>query len=118
MRAVYLPHFSLTMPKNTNISQSETSELDVVKLVNKHKAAEIIGVSPSTLKQYRRAENSTLIEGVHYHRWNTRTIRYNPDLLADWAINRKNPEAHRKTIERYLTSIVSRQSSKRGRKAG
>lgn len=106
------------MPKNTNISQLETSGLDAVKLVNKHRAAEIIGVSPSTLKQYRRAENSTLIEGIHYHRWNTRTIRYNPDLLADWAINRKKPEAHQKTIERYLTGIVSRQSSKRGRKAG
>ncbi len=86
--------------------------------VNKHKAAEILGVSPETLKKYRLQPDSTLIEGVHYHAWNQRVIRYNPTLLADWARNRNNPKAHQKTIEAYLASLPANQPKKRGRRAG
>lgn len=73
-----------------------------VKLLNKHEAAALIAVSPATLKKYRLAKDSSLIEGVHYYRWNSRTIRYNEALLADWAINRHSPAAHQRVIEAYL----------------
>lgn len=106
------------MPKNRFISANEINTGVVIKLVNKHEAAKILGISPSTLKQYRLAQNSTLVEGIHYHVWNQRTIRYNPDLMADWAINRSNPKAHQQTIEKYLSSLASKQPRARGRKAG
>lgn len=34
-----------------------------LQLVNKHKAADLLGVSPETLKKYPLQEDSTLIEG-------------------------------------------------------
>jgi hypothetical protein len=85
-------------------------------LVNKHKAAEILGISPETLKKYRLQENSTLIEGIHYHVWNRRVIRYNAALIADWGLNRTNPSAHQKAIESYLALLPANQS-RRGRRA-
>ncbi len=78
-----------------------------MQLVNKHEAAAILGISPETLKKYRLQEGSTLIPDVHYHVWNSRTIRYNPALLADWGLNRNSPEAHRQTIEIYLAAQPS-----------
>lgn len=84
-------------------------------LVTKHEAAQILGISPETLKKYRLQPGSTLIEGVHYHIWNSRVIRYNPALIADWGLNRNNPTAHQRAIEAYLASLPSNQS-KRGRK--
>ncbi|MBD2122894.1 hypothetical protein [Trichocoleus sp. FACHB-262] len=85
-------------------------------LVNKHEAARILGVSPETLKKYRLQPESSLIEGIHYHVWNPRTIRYNPNLIADWGLNRAHPEQHQKTIEAYIASLPSNQR-KRGRRA-
>lgn len=87
------------------------------QLVNKHKAAAILGVSPETLKKYRLQEGSTLIEGLHYHIWNSRVVRYNAVLIADWGLNRNNPEAHQRTIDAYLASLPSNQR-KRGRRVG
>jgi hypothetical protein len=87
------------------------------QLVNKHKAASILGVSPETLKKYRLQEGSTLIEGIHYHVWNPRVVRYNVALIADWGLNRNNPVEHQKTIEAYLASLPSNQPKKRGRRA-
>lgn len=86
-------------------------------LVTKHEAASLLGISPETLKKYRRQEGSTLIEGIHYHVWNSRVIRYNPQLIADWGLNRNNPAAHQHTIDAYLASLPSNQPKKRGRKA-
>jgi hypothetical protein len=86
--------------------------------VNKHEASAVLGISPETLKKYRLQANSTLLEGIHYHVWNKRVIRYNPDLLADWGVNRNNPQAHQKAIEAYLRSLLSNQTTPRGRKAG
>lgn len=103
------------MPQDRFISHSGINTDVVIKLVNKHEAAKILGISPSTLKQYRLAENSTLIEGIHYHVWNQRTIRYNPDLMADWAINRSNPKAHQQMIEKYLSSLASKQPRVKGK---
>lgn len=87
------------------------------RLVNKHEAADILGVSPETLKKYRLQKNSTLCKGIHYHVWNSRVIRYNPVLLADWGVHRHDPEAHRQAIEAYLASLACNQPKKRGRRA-
>ncbi len=87
-----------------------------IRLVNKHEASDILGISPETLKKYRLQDGSTLIEGLHYHVWNSRVIRYNPFLIADWGVNRNNPTAHQRTIEAYLKALPSNQP-KRGRKA-
>ncbi len=88
-----------------------------LQLVNKHKAADLLGVSPETLKKYRLQKDSTLIEGIHYHVWNSRVVRYNAALLVDWGLNRNNPEAHQKTIAAYLAALPCNQPKKRGRRA-
>lgn len=85
-------------------------------LINKHKAAEILGISPETLKKYRLDKNSTLIQGIHYHVWNSRVVRYNAALIADWGLNRNDPLAHQQTIEVYLASLPANQL-RRGRRA-
>jgi hypothetical protein len=54
--------------KNNPLTDRQISEISAVKgfrLVNKHEAAAILGVSPETLKKYRLQENSSLIEGIH-----------------------------------------------------
>lgn len=84
-------------------------------LVNKHEAARILGVSPETLKKYR--QRGKLIEGIHYYRWNSRTIRYNSALLKDWAVNRNDSAALNRGIEAFLKSLLSNQSKRRGRQA-
>lgn len=67
----------LSIPINSSIDQStstrsarkfatsskRSSKYEVCRLVNKHDAAAILGVSPETLKKYRLQENSTLVEG-------------------------------------------------------
>jgi hypothetical protein len=90
----------------------------LLQLVNKHKAAEILGVSPETLKKYRLQKDSTLIKGIHYYIWNPRVVKYNAALIADWGVNRDNPEAHQRTIEAFLASLPSNQPKKRGRRVG
>jgi hypothetical protein len=92
--------------------------LNAPRLVNKHEAADLIGVSPETLKKYRLQEDSTLIKGIHYHVWNSRTIRYNALLMADWGLHRNNPAAHQQAIDFYLASLPCNQPKRRGRKAG
>ena len=87
-----------------------------VRLVNKHEAAAILGISTETLKRYRLQANSPLIKGVHYFVWNSRVVRYNPVLIADWGMNRDNPCAHQKAIEAFLASLPSNQPKQRGRR--
>lgn len=100
----------------SNTPCSQSTQHQQWGLVNKHEAARILGVSPETLKKYRLQPDSSLIEGIHYHVWNPRTIRYNPNLIADWGLNRAHPEQHQKTIEAYIASLPSNQR-KRGRRA-
>jgi hypothetical protein len=98
-------------------TRSHKSALHCPRLINKHDAAEILGISPETLKKYRLQEGSTLIEGIHYYVWNSRVIKYNALLLADWGLHRNNPEAHQKAVEAYLATLPCNQPKKRGRKA-
>lgn len=101
----------------TDTCQPEGIAVEDRKLVNKHEAAAILGISPETLKKYRLAEDSTLVEGVHYHTWNSRVIRYNAILIADWGLNRNDPQAHQRAIEAYQASLLCNQPKRRGRRA-
>lgn len=95
----------------------EKNPLLSLNLVDKHAAAEHLGIRPGTLKKYRLQPNSTLIRGIHYHVFNSRLIRYNLDLLMDWWINRDNPSVHQRTIDMFLASLPSNQPKQRGRTA-
>lgn len=97
--------------------QPKSNVIEDCKLVTKHEAAALLGISPETLKKYRLAEGSTLVEGVHYHTWNSRVIRYNAVLIADWGVNRNDPKAHQRAIEAYQASLLSSQPKRRRRRA-
>lgn len=98
-------------PKNA--LQEYISERPNVTWIEKHPTAKIIGVSPHTLKPYR---NRYWQLDIHYVKYNSRTIRYNRELIIDWAANRSNPECHQRAIEAYLASLPSNQPKTRGRK--
>ncbi|XGV98785.1 MAG: hypothetical protein ACAF41_07565 [Leptolyngbya sp. BL-A-14] len=104
--------------EKSDTSSTRYSVGEYSRLVNKHEASAVLGISPETLKKYRLQANSTLIEGIHYHVWNARVVKYNAALIADWGLNRNNPEAHKRAIEAYLASLPSNQPKKRGRRAG
>ena len=79
------------------------------QFVNKQEATQCLKLSDSTLKRYR--SKGLLVEGLHWVRINSRVIRYNLELLKDWAINRHDPVAHQRAIERYQSRLLSNQSS-------
>jgi len=81
------------------------------EFIDKHEAAQILKVHPGTLNRYR--QEGKLIEGVHYTRLSSQTIRYNKALLEDWVANRDDPAAHRRAIEVFLASLLGNQSKKR-----
>jgi hypothetical protein len=83
---------------------------------NKHEATRILGVSPSTLKNLRL--NSQLIEGIHWVRFSSRCVRYNAELLKNWAATRSDSVQHNQAIAQYLNSLPSNQQKTRRRKAG
>jgi hypothetical protein len=73
---------------------------------NKKVMAQKIGYSHHTLRTFR--ERGDWIEGIHYERVNSRTIRYNTELCSNWLANQHNPKAHQKAIEQYLESLEKR----------
>jgi hypothetical protein len=75
---------------------------------NKHEAAKIVGLSVSTLKKLRLSNQ--LVEGIHWTRYSSRCVRYNVELLKDWAVNRDNTASHDQAIENYLNSLPSNQA--------
>ena len=82
--------------------------------INKHDAAQLLGISVHTLKNYRQQHWQL---GIHFQRLNSRTIRYHQPLLIDWLANRLSPATHQKAIEFYLASLLSNQPQKRGRRS-
>ncbi|WP_103123744.1 hypothetical protein [Nostoc cycadae] len=66
-----------------------------------------IGLSNSTFKKYRNS--GVWLEGIHWQRLNTRSVRYNLPLILDWVANRNAPEVHQIAIENYLRSLPSNQ---------
>jgi hypothetical protein len=93
-----------------------TNSPGTVKFGTKRDAAELLGLSPETLKKYR-LRDKILVEGIHWIKLNSRTIRYNLSLLADWLQNRHNPAAHQKAIEQYLSTLACNQPKRRGPKS-
>ena len=84
-----------------------------VTFINKYCAAEITGLSVETLKKLRLA--GQLIEGVHWVAFSKRCVRYNQELLEDWAATRTSPEQHQRAVDAYLESLPSNQSKQRRR---
>ena len=99
----------------TSIIRNQVLELEVSQnWVNKNVAAQILGISPHTLRIYRK-RHWTL--GIHYQYRNSRTIRYHEGLLRDWAANIFDLQAHQRAIEVYQASLLSNQKKKRNRKS-
>jgi hypothetical protein len=82
---------------------------------NKHEAAQILGLSQSTLKKLRLTDQ--LIEGIHWVRFSSRCVRYNVELLKDWAATRMESGNHDLAVANFLNSLPSNQPQTRGRKA-
>jgi hypothetical protein len=78
---------------------------------NKHEATKILGVSESTLKKLRLTNQ--LIEGIHWTRFSSRCVRYNVELLKDWAANRMHTANHDQAIANFFSSLPSGQSQPR-----
>lgn len=76
------------------------------QLIDKREAASRTELSESTLKRYRL--NGELIQGVHWERINSRSIRYRSPLIEHWAQNRHDPIAHLREIEVYERSLKGR----------
>lgn len=81
---------------------------------DKHEATRILGLSESTLKKLRLTNQ--LIEGIHWTRFSSRCIRYNTELLKDWAATRVEAASHDQAIDSFLSSLPSNQPRPRGRK--
>ena len=77
----------------------------MVRYVNKIQAELITGLGSESLKRYRL--KGDLIEGIHWVYLNSRTVRYNSDLLADWVANRGDAQAHQIAIEQFRKSLAS-----------
>lgn len=81
------------------------------RFINKHQAADLLGVSVETLKSWRK--KGLLRNGVHYS-GNDKFVRYNQQLLLDWLINRsRDPEAHERAVDNFLASLASNQKGSR-----
>ncbi|MGG6294912.1 excisionase family protein [Leptolyngbya sp. AN02str] len=79
-------------------------------LVAKQGIIAAISVSNSTLKNYRK---QFWIEGIHYFYLGPKLVRYNLELIVDWAIHRGDPQAHQRAIEAFLFKLESNQSTKK-----
>lgn len=87
--------------------------------IDKHIAARIIGLSVHTLKKLRiekAREADRLIEGIHFVRYGSHCVRYNAELLRDYAATRSDPEVRNRAIASYLASLLSNQPKRVGRK--
>jgi hypothetical protein len=104
----------MKLQKQKNSLRKSDSECVDGSWLNKHTAAALLGISSHTLKSYRKLYWEY---GIHYQRYNSRTIRYNRELILDWVANRSSPECHQRAIEAYLASLPSNQPKTRGRKA-
>ena len=85
------------------------------RLVSKRIVQEELGISPSSLKNWRLGRQlpsggvspPRLIEGVHWLRVGPRKILYNLELIRDFLYNQQSPAAHRQAIAAYLQSLPS-----------
>jgi hypothetical protein len=93
--------------------------LQEIVWIDKYIAAKILGLSVHTIKKLRSEktrEQDRLIEGIHFVRYGGYCVRYNADLLKDYAATRSDPKAHKRAIQVYLASLPSNQPKRVGRK--
>ncbi|MEM7554616.1 MAG: hypothetical protein AAF378_11030 [Cyanobacteria bacterium P01_A01_bin.84] len=103
------------MTITTKNQLNQISEPEVCQhWINKHIAAQILGISTHTLKLYRK-RHWTL--GIHFQYLNSRTIRYHEGLIRDWFANICDPQAHQWAIQVYLASLLSNQKKKQNSKS-
>jgi hypothetical protein len=84
--------------------------------VDKHDAAKIVCKHWKTLDRWRSAQDSTLIEGLHWQH-DGGEIVYHAELLKDWYRHRGDPETHLKTIANFTAKLPSNQPKKRAHRA-
>ncbi len=82
-----------------------------VVFVDKHRAAEVTGLSAETLKTYRL--DGRLIEGIHWVSFNSRCVRFNLELLENWVKTRGCPEQHQKAIDAHVAALSDNDGSKK-----
>lgn len=101
------------------MSQKKSEKhLETQVWIDKHDAAKILGLSSHTLKKLRSEkarEADRLLEGIHFVRYGGYCVRYNTELLKDYAATRCDPEAHKRAIAAYLASLPSNQPKRVGR---
>lgn len=77
--------------------------------------AEILGVSPSTLKAWRlgtRKQPPRLVEGAHWVSLGERKVLYHRELMLDFLANQHRPKVHQKAVTAYLASLPSSKAAK------
>jgi hypothetical protein len=70
-------------------------------------ATAVTGLSRGELKDLRLS--GELQKGAHWVAINSRSIKYNVQLLIDWMANRHAPELHEIAIQNFLASLPSSQ---------
>ncbi len=70
-------------------------------------AAAVLGVSARTVARH----HEDWIEGVHYHR-EGRRVTYNLSLIRDWQVNKQDPRAHQRAIEKWCKTLPSTQQKR------
>jgi hypothetical protein len=79
--------------------------------INKHRACEILGCSPSTL---RRRMRDDLKRDIHWvQRKKGANILYNQRLLEDYVAHLGDPDAHLEAIDAYKTYLQRNRSKRR-----
>ncbi|EKQ67369.1 hypothetical protein OsccyDRAFT_3631 [Leptolyngbyaceae cyanobacterium JSC-12] len=68
--------------------------------ITKQEAAKLLGISPYTLSQWRRA--GKLIEGIHFVRFNSRNTRYIQESIQDLFRNQDDPKAHELYCQQFM----------------
>ena len=101
----------LIMPLQTQLTPNSNPQQSRFKFVGKQVIAELTGLSEETLKKYRLGGIWT--EHIHWIRLNSRTVRYNYELISDWMQNCHDLMAHQRAIDFYLASLPSNQRKTR-----
>jgi hypothetical protein len=71
-------------------------------------ATNLTGLTRDELKSLRLS--GKLQEGIHWVYINTRSIKFNVQLLNDWVATRHTPELHEIAIRNFLASLPSSQA--------
>ena len=97
----------MIMPLQTQLTSNSNLQQSRFKFVGKQAIAKLTGLSEETLKKYRLGGVWTYgTEHIYWIRLNSRTVRYNYELISDWMQNCHDPMAHQRAIDFYLASFA------------